>query len=382
MSEVFVTGIGYTPISEHWGKSIKQLSLEAAIKAIKESGFKKPEYIIVSSSLSSFLQQQESISNIIKEYLGFSNLPNIKVEAGESSGVAAIEVASSLIQSGKFKNILVIGVEKPSDKLPHEYTEALSSIMDRDYYFYNGITHASLFALLYRMYMKEYAIKQEDIASFSSHDHAMAINVDYAQYRFQLSVDRILSSPSIAEPIKLFEAFPTSDGAAALMLSSKDQIEEKDYAVKIEAISCASDVSFIYRNDFLTFNSLRIAFEDLRKRTKIAKKDINFIEIHDSYSIAAPLIIENLGLAERGEACKMLREGEFERDGILPLNMSGGLKARGHPIGATAIYQVVEAVLQLRGKAANQVSNAETGLVQSMNNIADQSYLILLKRYK
>ncbi|HLI45948.1 MAG TPA: hypothetical protein VKU94_02005 [Geobacterales bacterium] len=382
MSEVYITGIGYTQVSEHWVKSIKQLSLEAAVKAIKDSGYKKPDSIVLSSSLASFLQHQEALSNLIREYLGFSNLHNIKVEAGECSGSAAVEVATSLINSGRFKNVLVLGVEKPSDKLPQEFNASLSSTLDRDYYFYNGITHASLFALVYKLYMKQYGIKQEDIAAFAVHDHAMAVNVDYAQYRFPISIDRVLSSPNVSEPLKLFEAFPTSDGASALMISSKDQVDNPDYAVKLEAISSASDLSFVYRSDFLSFNSLRFAFEDLRKKTKLAKKDINFLEIHDSYSIAAPLIIESLGLAEKSEACKMLKEGEFEKDGTLPLNMSGGLKARGHPIGATPIYQIVEAVLQLRGKASNQVSNAETGLVQSMSNIADQAYLILLRRYK
>jgi len=342
----------------------------------------KPDVIIVSCSLSSFLQQQESLSNLLRDYLGFTKLPNIRIESGECSGAAALEIASSMIESGRYKNILVIGVEKPSDRLPQEYNAALSSMQDREYYYYNGITHASLFALIYKIYMKKYGLKQEDIASFAVHDHKMALNVDYAQYRFSISVDRILSSPIVAEPIRLFEIFPTSDGASAIMVSSKDQVENKDYAIKLDAITSASDINFTYRNDFLTFYSFHHAFEELRKRTKIAKSDINFLEIHDSYTIAAPLIIENLGFADKSEACRMLKEGEFEKDGSLPLNPSGGLKARGHPIGATPLYQVCEAVLQLRGKASNQVNNAEVGLVQSMNNVADQSYLILLRRYK
>jgi acetyl-CoA C-acetyltransferase len=382
VSEVYITGIGYTQISEHWNKSIKQLALEASINAIKDSNYLKPDVIIVSCSLSSFLQQQESLSNLLRDYLGFTKLPNIRIEAGECSGAAALEIASSMIESGRYKNILVIGVEKPSDRLPQEYNAALSSLQDRDYYYYNGITHASLFALIYKMYMKKYGLKQEDIASFAVHDHKMALNVDYAQYRFSLSIDRILSSPIVAEPIRLFEIFPTSDGAAAVMISSKDQVENKDYAIRLDAITSASDINFVYRNDFLTFYSLQYAFEELRKKSKIAKSDINFLEIHDSYTIAAPLIIENLGFADKNEACRMLKEGEFEKDGSLPLNPSGGLKARGHPIGATPLYQVCEAVLQLRGKASNQVKNAEVGLVQSMNNVADQSYLILLRRYK
>ncbi len=380
--EVFIRGIGFTPVSEHWGKSLKSLALDAARKTIEDSNYLKPDFIIVSSSLASSLQSQEYISNLIAENLGFREIPSIRIDSGEASGIAALEVAWLMVRSGKYKNVLVVGVEKPSDRLPQDFIAALSSMLDRDYFYYNGITHASLFALLYKKYLKEYSLKQEDVAEFASHDHRMALNVDHAQYKFPLSVEKILASPLVSDPIRLFESFPVSDGAAAVMVSSEIDSDEKDFSVKIDSITSTSDVNLLYRDNILNFNSLRLAFEAMRKQTKITKKEINFIEIHDSYTIAAPLILESLGLVEKGEACKMLKEGQFEKDASLPLNLGGGLKARGHPIGATGLYQVCEAVLQLRGKAGNQLSKAELGLVQSMSNVADQSFLVLLRRFK
>ncbi len=381
MNDVLITGIGFTPVSEHWGSSLKTLALEAATKAIEDSNYLKPDFLIV-SSLASLFQDQEYIGHLITENLGFTEIPSIRAEAGEASGMAALELAWLMIRSGKYKNVLIVGVEKPSDRLPHEFVSAFSSMFDRDYFYYNGITHSSLFALLYKRYLKEYSLKQEDVAEFASHDHRMALNVAHAQYKFPLPVERILASPIVSDPIRLFESFPVSDGAAAVMVSSADSAENKDLAVKIESITSASDVSLVYREDILNFNSLRLAFEALKKQTKISKKEINFIEIHDTYTIASPLILESLGLVDKGESCKMLKEGQFEKDGSLPLNLGGGLKARGHPISATALYQVCEAVLQLRGKAGNQLSKAEIGLVQSMSNVADQSYLVLLRRFK
>lgn len=378
--EVYITGIGLTKVHEHWNKSIKSLAFEAIDQCLREVNYQKPDIVIVSNALGSVLQNQNSISNLIAENASLIGIPNLRVEVGELSGAAAINVAYSFIKSGLYKNVLVVGVEKTSDRLPVEYITAISSFLDSDYFVYNGITPAALYAIVYKLYMKRFNVKQEHIAMFASHDHKMALNSDHSQYKFNLPVDKILSSPILADPIRLFEGHPVSDGAAAIMLSSKDEIQNKDYAVKLESVSYSTDITFLHREDFLFFTSLKRSFELLKKESKIDNKDVDFIEIHDSYTIASPLILESMGYTDRGKGYILLLEGQHERDGILPLNTYGGLKARGHPIGATAIYQVIEAVLQLREKSRNQVPNAEIGIVHSMNGLADQNSLILLRR--
>jgi acetyl-CoA C-acetyltransferase len=379
-AEVYITGVGLTKIHEHWNKSLKHLAFEAIDQCLKEVNYKRPDVIVVSNALGSFLQNQNSLSGLIAENISLIDIPNLKVEVGELSGAAALNVAYSFIKSGMYKNVLLVGVEKTSDKLPIEYNTAIASFLDNEYFTYNGITPSALYAIVYKLYMKKFGVKQEHIAQFASHDHKMAMNVDHSQYKFPLPVEKILSSPILADPIRLFESYPVSDGAAAIMLSSKDQVENKDYAVKLDYVSLSTDKSLLYRDDFLYFKSLHSSFERLKLASKIENKDIDFIEIHDSYTIASPLILESMGYTERGKGYVLLIEGQHEKDGVLPMNTHGGLKARGHPIGATAIYQVIEATLQLREKARNQVPNPEIGLVHSMSNIADQSALILLKR--
>lgn len=378
--EVYITGIGFIKVSEHWKKSLRALAFEAAELCLKDVNYTKPDLIIVSNALGGILQSQESLSSLIAENLSLTQIPNLKIETGESSGASAILIGYLGIASGLYKNVLIIGVEKNSDKLPSEFISATSSFLDQEYFSYYGITPAALYALLYKLYLKKYKEKQENVAQFATHDHKMALNVEHAQYRFDLSVEKILASPILADPIRLFESYSVSDGAAAIMLSSKDQIQDKDYAIKIEGISISTDINLIYRNDLLLFNSLKTSFENLKKKNKIENKDINFIEIFDPYTIASPIIIESLGLVKRGEGSKMLLEGYYEKDGKLPLNTHGGLKARGHPIGASPLYQLCEGVLQLRGKAKNQVPNANIGLLQSMSTTAEHNSLILLKR--
>jgi len=378
--QVFITGIGCTKVSEHWNKSLKALALEAVKKCLEETNYVKPDLIIVSNSLGNILQFQSSLSQILAENLSLTKIPNLRIETGECSGASALLIGYISVKSGMFDNVLIIGIEKTSDKLPSDLSSALSSFLDNEYLAYNGITHASLFAILYKLYLKKYNQKQENIAQFASHDHKMAINVEYAQYRFPLPLEKILSSPYLAEPIRIFESFPVSDGASAIMLSSKKALENKDYAVEIKSIVSSSDVNLLFRDNMLFFSSLRECMEKLQRITKIDIKDIDFLEIYDPYTISSPLILESLGFLKEGEGTKLLLEGQHEKDGDLPLNLDGGLKARGHPIGATTLYQVYEGVLQLREKAYNQVPNPELGLIQSMNNVADQSYLILLKR--
>jgi acetyl-CoA C-acetyltransferase len=380
MSEVYITGIGIVKVAEHWNKSLKVLAYEAIQNCLKECNYKKPDLIIVSNSLGSFIQHQESLSNLIAENLSFNKIPNLRIETGEASGASALMIGYMAIASGMFKNVLIVGVEKLSDALPYQFTSYASSFLDYEYFTYNGITPASIFAILYKLYLKKYNTKQENIAQFASHDHKMAIASEHAQYRFNLPVERILASPILVDPIRLFESYPISDGAASIMLSSKDQIENKDYSVKVEMISAVTDLNILYREDMLLFSSLREAFYKIRKHAKIELKDIDFLEIYDPYTIASPIILESLGILNKGEGYKLLIEGQHEKDGELPLNTHGGLKARGHPLGATTLYQVCESVLQLRDKAYNQVPNANIGLVHSMNNIGDQSFLILLKR--
>ncbi|MEM3488111.1 MAG: hypothetical protein QXO75_00375 [Nitrososphaerota archaeon] len=373
MNRVFTKGVGLVKVEEHWEKGIDYLMTTAALEAIKNSAIERIDAIYIGNVCAEILHHQVQLGALASENLGLTGIPSIRIEAADASGAAALREAYLAISSGIIRTALVIGVEKLSDGLPEEIVSITSMFDKYEYTGYQGFTQASLAALLYRHYMERYEVSQENIAQFPVIMHENASTAPHAQYQFKISVESVLNSPVVSEPLRRLECTAIADGAAAIVLCGEDALEgNRDEAIEVASVSMSTDfVSPFDREDPLKLSAVSIAFNDSLTRAKIDRREVDIIELHDSYSILAPLILESTGYSQEGRAGIDAKNGKYSLSGELPINTFGGLKARGHPFGATGVYQVAELYLQLVGQAGkNQVDNAKIGVALSLGGLA------------
>ena len=386
MRDVAILGVGCTDVGEHWEMSIRDLLFKASRKAIDDTGLddiRKIEGLYVGNMCSGLIQGQEHLGALMADVLGISGVPACKVEAACASGGMALHQGVKAIASGLQDFVLVAGVEKLSDASTPEATSALMMAEDSEYSAYVGASFVGLNALIHRLYMKEFGVRAEHIAAFAVNGHNNALNNQYAQYRFQTTAEKVLASPLVADPIHLLECAGNGDGAAALILCPLERAKEySDEFIEVAASSVATDVfSLTERADMLSFNASRLAAERAYGSAKIGPQDIDVLEVHDAFTIVGTISIEDLGFVKKGEGAKFVHDGNISLDGKLPTNTFGGLKARGHPVGATGIYQIAELVWQLRGRAGkNQVEDAEIGLAQNVGGIGSTASVHILRR--
>ncbi|RLE85289.1 MAG: thiolase domain-containing protein [Thermoprotei archaeon] len=388
MRKVYVVGGGAIRIGEHWTFSLRDLMVHAAEKAIEDAGIDKKdvEAIYVGNMSSGPLQGQEHLGPLLATWLGVPGVAGYKVEAACASGGAALHNAFLAVASGLYSCVLALGVEKMSDALTADLTSALIMADDQEYVAFTGTSFVGLNALVYRAYMERFRVRQEDIALFAVHDHKYAVNNPYAQFRREISVDDVLSSPLVADPIRLFECAPIGDGAAALILCSEEFTNrlKTDVLIELAGSAVATDIfSINNRDDLLNLKATRIASERALKMANVDIKDVDVLEVHDAFTILGVLHLEDLGLAKKGEGWKLVKEGEIEVGGKIPTNTMGGLKARGHPVGATGMYQALEILTQLRGEAGkNQVEDAEVGLAQNVGGLGGTVTINVFRRVR
>ena len=381
LGKIYVAGVGLTKIGEHWDRGLEQLMVEAALKALEDSGLTRVNSIYVGNMAGEFLQEQAHLGAIIAEDLGMVGTPAYRVEAANASGAAAIHAGALEIASGKADAVLIVGGEKLSDGLAEEVSSALLMGERQEYEGFIGADFYSINALLYKLYMKHYGVKDDMIAVFPMLSHKHAKGVAHAQYPFEVSLEKILSSPYISEPLRRFEVSGVGDGAAAIVLIG-ERLKSKIKAPKTELyISSATDFMTPFeREDPLRFQSLGVAVNKVLDEAKVDRGDVDLIEVHDATSIMAAISLESSGFAEPGESGKLAMNGEFDLGGRLPYNTFGGLKARGNPFGATGVYQVVELHLQLTGRAGkNQVDSPKVGMAQSLGGVGATAIVTLLK---
>ncbi|RLI03339.1 thiolase domain-containing protein [Candidatus Bathyarchaeota archaeon] len=382
MRRVAIIGVGCTSVGEIWDKSLKDLAVEASLKALDDAGIENVDRVYIGNALSPILQYQTNLASIIIDSLGFNNSSSILVEAADASGGLAFHEAFKAVRSGLIDYALVVGVEKMSDSKPSEVASALMSFEDQDYVAFTGVTQAGLHALLLRIYMEKFNVKHEDIALFAVNAHKNASKNPYAQFKNIIRVEDVLKSPLIADPLRLLEYVGISDGAAAVVLCPLEEAEKfRSNFVEILASATAVDKLFLTeRDDILTFNSTRIAAEKAFKEAKVSPKDIDVVEVHDSSTIAGIISLEDLGFCGKGEGASFVSQGKIDLNGELPTNTMGGLKGRGHPIGATGVYQIIEVVWQLRGEAGkNQVDGAKIGLTQNIAGLGSSAVVNILR---
>lgn len=381
MGKVYVVGVGLTKVDEHWHSSLEQLMAEASLRALDDAGLSRVDSIYVGSMLSTILQEQGHLGALLAEELGLSGIPAVGVEAAAASGAAAVYAGAMEIEASRANAVLVVGVDKMSDGMAEEVTSAMMIGERQEYTGFMGATFYSINALLYSIYMQRYGVSQEKIALFPVLCHEHAVNAPHAQYPFKIRLETVMSSPYVSEPLRRFETTAIADGAAALVLASEETARKLD-SPKVELfIDCSTDyLTPLQREDPLWFPAAQLSAVKALNRAGISRDEVKIIELFDATSIMAILSLESMGFAERGRGWAMLENGDLTLSGKHPCNTFGGLKARGHPAGATGVYQIAEIYLQLTGRAGkNQVDSAKTGMAQALGGVAATAFTSILK---
>ncbi len=381
--EVFVVGVGYTKIDRHFWKGDRELFAEAAWKAIEDSGNVLPKAIVVGNMTSSSLSEQDNFGALVADYAGLSGRPAFKVEAACGSGGAAFYAAYALVASGLVDVCLAGGVEKLTEQPTRRVTRALAYAAEEEYEVYYGASFTSLNALIMRLYMEKFSVTREEMSEWPVLMHENGSQNPYAQLRFKITKDQVANSMIIADPIRLLDASPIGDGAAAVMIASEEVARKiTDTPVKVVGLGLATDNMYIAsREDLTVLKATRKACEDALKMAKIEPRNIDVAEVHDAFSIVGVLDMEDLGFAEKGMGAKLLAEGRFRIGDKPVINPSGGLKSRGHPVGATGIYQIAEITMQLRGDFPGlKVNGAEIGLAQNVGGVGNTVSVVILRR--
>ena len=369
MRKVAVIGVGCTKFGEIWEKSLRDLAVEAGVKAIEDAGISGEEIDALfggNMSAGRFVEQ-EHVGALIADYSGLASLhiPAVRVEAADASGSVALHNAVLAVASGFYDVVVAAGVEKVTDVDAERAEELLASSVDREWEAIYGGTLPALFAQIARAHMRAYGTTEEQLANVAVKNHRNAVHNEIAQYRREISADAVLKSPYVAEPLKVLDCSTPADGAAALVLCDAEKARSyTDSPIYILASSLASDALSLHdRRDITTMDATVEAARKAFRAARIEPSQVKVAEVHDIYTISEIVSIEDLGFFKKGEGGKATEEGETEIGGKVAVNPSGGLKACGHPPGATGIRQAVEIVLQLRGEAGKrQVPNAEIGI--------------------
>lgn len=377
---VNVLGVSTTQFGELWGKSPRALAYEAMKNAIDASYIKaeKIDGLFVGNMLAGTLGNQANLGSFFAEELGVS-VPAVRVEAACASGGVALHNAYNAVMSGAYKNVLVLGIEKMTDSGQDEVTNGLMGAGSDDERM-AGITFPGIYALMAQAYMDEFGVTSETLASIAVKNHFHGSLNDKAQFRKEITVEDVLKSGRIADPLRLLDCSPISDGASAVVISSEPSKKLK--GVKIIASEIATDTLSLHkRNSFVSLASTVKASKTAYKKTGLTPLDIDVAELHDCFSIAEAIAVEDLGFSKKGEGARDIEKGKMTiGSGKIITNPSGGLKACGHPVGATGIKQIVEIVTQLRGEAGKrQVKNAKIGLTQNVGGSGAVAALHLLK---
>ena len=383
MSKVFVASAGLVQVGEHWSKSILDLMAEASLLAMNALPDAKPDRVIVGNMFSGVGASQEHLGALLASQLNLIGVPAYKVEAACGSGGAAVHNAFLSIKAEESDVVLVCGVEKMKDMEVGRVTAALTMADSAEYTQFPGGTFISLNALTHALYLKKYGISREEMAGFPVLGHRNAALSKHAMFKKAITAEDVLRSPLISDPIRLMDSSPVCDGAAALLLLSEKKAKELHAeAVEILASEVAANLFSVYeRPDPLDYLATRTAATRALERTGLKLDQMDFMETHDAFSITAALTLESLGVCKPGKAPHDVSTGRFDLTGELPLNTFGGLKGRGHPVGATGVYQVAEAYLQLSEKAEkNQVKGAKIGLTHNMGGLDTTTFIHILRR--
>lgn len=384
MNKATIVGIGQTPVGEHWTRSLGELAAEAARAALADAGRGQVDALFVGNMASGELSAQQNLGAMVADYCGLVGVEAVRIEAACASGAAALRIAAATVEAGLYETALVVGVEKMTDRSPGEVTTALAAAADADFEADHGLSFVALNALMMRRYLYEHGVDHAEFAPFVINAHHNALANEAAMLRFPVTAAEFVRAKMVADPIHLLDSAPVCDGAAAVLIAAAGRSRSSaraPRAVTLRGAAMATDSLALHdRADLLRLACVARSTERALETAGVKRADLDLLELHDAFSIMTVLSLEAAGFAPPGKGTRLGATGAIARDGELPLSTLGGLKARGHPVGATGVYQVVEAVRQLRGEAgAAQVANARLALTQNIGGSASTAVTIILE---
>ncbi|HET6445405.1 MAG TPA: thiolase domain-containing protein [candidate division Zixibacteria bacterium] len=379
MREVAILGVGQIPVREHWELSLRDLAIIAGREAMKDAGIEKADAIYVGNMTSGSINQQRHLGALVADFMGQRSAEAVKMEAACGSAGSAMRQGILAVASGELERVLVIGVEKMTETSGKEITAALAGAADADFEAIHGVSFVGLNALVMRRYMHEYGLQHRDFAPFALNAHANGAKNPNALFQSPITLRQYENGRIVADPITLYDASPIGDGAAALLLVPAEHAPE---AVRVAGSASATDTLGIHdRTDPIKLEGAETSAMRAYAQAGIRPQDVDLFELHDAFSIMAALSLEACGFADPGKGVAMAQAGDITPNGRIPISTMGGLKARGHPVGATGLYQLAEATLQLRDMAGEaQIEDARIGMTQNIGGSGATVVTHILRR--
>jgi acetyl-CoA C-acetyltransferase len=373
-----------TSFGELWRTPLRSLWTEAALAALDDAGLESVDLITVGCMSSGLFTGQEHLASLLADELGMAGVPAARVESACASGGLAIRAGFAEVAAGLADTVLVTGVEKMTDVDGADATYALGTAADAEWEGFHGVTFPGLYAMLARVHMRTYGTTREQLAMVAVKNHANGLLNRHAQYHLQIGVEDVLSSTLVADPLRLLDCSPVTDGAAAVVLTTVERARElagDRPVVAITGSGLATDtVTIANRGTVAELGAVRLAGERAYAMADKQPGDIHLVEVHDCFTIAEIMAIEALGFFDPGFGGSAVEQGLTGLQGKIPVNTSGGLKSKGHPVGATGVAQVLEIVTQLRGDAGQrQVEGATVGMAQNMGGSGGSSVVHILE---
>jgi acetyl-CoA C-acetyltransferase len=388
MRDVAVIGVGVNKWGELWEKSLRDIFVEAALKAMDDAGIDRIDSMYVGSMTPGLFVGQEHLASLLADYLGQCPIPAARVESACASGGLAVRMGWMEVALGLNDIVLVGGVEKMLDVDGGGATYALATAADQEFECYNGATFPGLYAMIANAYQKKHKISAEKFRDQLAHvavkNHANGFLNPHAQFRSKLTLDDVKNATMVADPLRLLDCSPITDGAAAVILCPLDLARKKfknHPLVTVIGTGAATDTIALHdRNDLTYLKSTEVAAKQAYKMANVEPSQVDLAEVHDCFTIAEICVTEALGFFPVGKGGEAAATGVTALNGKKPINTSGGLKSKGHPVGATGVAQIVELALQLRGAAGDrQLKNARIGLAQNMGGSGGSAIVHILK---
>ncbi|UCE62258.1 MAG: thiolase domain-containing protein [Phycisphaerales bacterium] len=382
MRDVAVIGVGMQKWGELWEKSARDIFVESALLAMNDAGVDTLESMYVGCMTPGLFDAQEHFGSLMADYLGQKHIPSTRVESACASGGLAFRLACMDVASGMHDVVLAGGVEKMTDISGSDATHALATAADLKWEGVSGVTFPGLYAMIAVAHMAKYGTTREQLAAVAVKNHDNGSMNSRAQFPTKVTIDGVINSVKVADPLNILDCSPITDGAAAAIVVPADMVKKFNKpGVKVIGTGHATDTIALHdREDMTTLAAVSEAADQAYKMSGKGPKDIDFSEVHDCFTIAEIVVSESLGLFERGKGGPAALAGETAIGGSTPINPSGGLKSKGHPVGATGVAQIVEITEQLRGEGGDrQVKNARVGLAQNMGGSGGSSVVHILE---
>jgi len=367
------------------GITLREMFAEAVDKATVDVDIPKKDVqaVFVGTFVPEMLVHQGHTAPLLVDYAGLRGLPATRHEAACASGATALRSAIMAIESDIYDTVLVAAAEKMTSVSTNQATEALAAAADDEFESSMGLTFPGVFAIAAVAHMQKFGTTEEDMARVAVKAHKNAATNPLAQFQKEITMEKAMTPRFIAWPLKLFDCSPISDGAAAMVLTSKEKAKEyTDTPVSVVGTGQASaSMNLCDRTELTSFEASVAASRAAYKMAGLGPEDMDFAVVHDCFTIAEIIASEDIGFFEPGEGAKAVRDGVTALDGDRPINPMGGLKAVGHPVGATGVKQAVVVYRELIGDAgANQVAKHDTGIMHNFGGTGASCVVSIFRR--